>query len=136
MDEEEPNRNPKGLAKQLIQYADAITAFVVLQSVGFSLALTSKDVRTSVTRALPCIIPPILLIATLVYCGLIYFCHLGETALIGKPSERIPSHTVTRRLRLMRYLIILLANLLVGLALYLTWIGRAIEPLPSPLRLL
>lgn len=84
---DKPSRERKDLAKQLGKYADATTAFVVIQSIAFSFSLGSKELGERIRHA------PAFLIETLCYIVLAFYiliitsCFVGENKLFGKESR-------------------------------------------------
>jgi hypothetical protein len=124
MEPEDPNRERKDLAKQLGTYADATTAFAVIQSIAFAFALGSKDLRENILRTPPCLIPALCLVALGIYSLIVLACHLGENALIGKPCRKIDTHNWTRHLRFWRYAVMVLAESVALIGVYFTFRGQ------------
>src|ERR1700730_2727524 len=89
---ETPNRYRKDLAKQIGTYADATTAFAVLQSITFSFSLGSDEVHKNVLKTPPWLIPVLCIVALAFYVAIIWFCYLGESALIGEPYRDVTGH--------------------------------------------
>jgi hypothetical protein len=119
------NRDSKDLAKQLDRYADAITAFAVVQTIAFAVGLRSEDTRQNILKTPSYLIPMLCLLALTFYMILILFCHAGENALIGPPDRDIPAHRWTKRVRAFRILVVTLAVGVALVGIFFTWRGGA-----------
>jgi len=78
----------KELAKQLSKYADTITAFTVVQGVGFCLLVAQSD---RVDRVIFCrwyILAFVSALATLCYMLLVHRCHWAEDELLESAEKR------------------------------------------------
>lgn len=84
---EKPNRDRKELAKQLGKYADATTAFVVLQSIAFSFSLGSKDIGERIRHAPPYLIQTLCCVSLAFYILIITSCFVGENKLLANASR-------------------------------------------------
>ena len=76
------------LAKQFVLYADAITAFSVVQMLGFIYLLAHGDCFTMNVMRFPAI--PIIASAIVngVYLFLVWSCHNSEDRILGPPSSK------------------------------------------------
>jgi hypothetical protein len=123
MDHAKPNRDQRELAKQLRTYADATTAFSVIQSIAFSIALGSKDLGENIRETNECLIPILCCVALGVYICIIAACHAGENALVGKPFSSSSIHRWTKYVRWGRYFVTILAEGVVFVGIYYTRYG-------------
>jgi hypothetical protein len=111
------------IAKRLDLYADAATAFGVLQSLAFVISLASSDVRDTVVAAGRAKVMG-LWVAALSVTGLVTFlCFLGQNALLGdleKGWGKNPDHIIlyTRLGRLALLLMASILELVAGLFLF------------------
>src|ERR1700704_4712595 len=77
----EKERDRKEFAKQLVTYADAITAFAFVQSVAFGFALGQTEFRKSVLQG-PYWVLGITLCGYILYGHFIHKCRKGEATLL------------------------------------------------------
>jgi hypothetical protein len=125
------NNEQKELAKRLGTYADAITAFSVVQSVAFAFALPSnKDFNTSVLESWRIALAGCG-VAFLIYFYLIRRCHRGEDALLSKSSESALVNTWTNHVRCARYGLIGFALFVSVAAILITVFKRQALRTPS-----
>jgi hypothetical protein len=78
----------KELAKQLNTYADSITAFAVVQGVGFLFLIAQNVTLACAVRARWYIAAPLIAAGTYVYYRMVRRCHVAEDDLIGAPVTR------------------------------------------------
>jgi hypothetical protein len=104
-------RDEKGLLKQITTYADGITVFAALQSIGFGLAVGSPSgIAVSVHRH-PIIISIIAALSLPFYVWLLSLCHKSEDELTVKPDDSCIGRAV-KRIRIVRFTIVSLATTL------------------------
>jgi hypothetical protein len=113
------------LAKQLVTYADAITAFSFVQSVAFGFALGQKDFRTSVLKGL-WIVALVLGVAYAIYGVFVGRCRNGETGLLGL-SDDAKILQWRQGIWRGRFLVLCLGFVLSGIALTLVWYGDYLQ---------
>jgi hypothetical protein len=84
-DEATDEAGRKDLAKQLVTYADAITAFAFVQSVAFGFALGQKDFCANVVRppCAPLVVGALLAVAYFMYYRLVLQCRVGVNTLLA-----------------------------------------------------
>ena len=115
------------LAKQLVTYADAITAFSFVQSVAFGFALGQREFRESALKA-PYLVIGVVIVAYGFYTGFIYECSVGVAALLPGSSNADPTFADwTRRTWAYRFCVVALAALLSVSAIISTMIGAHVE---------
>jgi hypothetical protein len=120
-------RDKAELAKQLRTYADAITAFAVLQSVAFGIALGGKDFRESVLKLHRCQIDLMCAGALVLYIVFVAACHYGEDAVLDVPKGQTgKAETWTHYIRVGRFIVIAVAQGLNFLAIYFTFHGAEV----------
>src|SRR4029077_14232643 len=117
-----PKRNQNELAKQLVTYADAITAFSFVQSTAFGFALGQCEFRESVLRV-PYISSSVAGGAYLLYGYFVYKCHKGEKALLLGSQDAPVTKIWRNRIWWHRYSVVVLATALSWIALGLTIVG-------------
>ena len=118
MTAETPSPDEKDLAKQLRTYADATTAFAVVQGVAVAIALGSKDFRDNVLKTPWWVIPLMCLCALVVYGGIVFVCNLGENKLAGTSTAKVL--TWTRVVQVGRFAAIVFAVSIVLVGIYFT----------------
>jgi hypothetical protein len=108
-------RTDKEILKQLVTYADGITAFSALQSVGFVLSVASGTaLGGNIQRhiRLTCLG---ILASVVIYFILLWLCHWNENNLAEKlPKESAPAKAV-KTIHVVRYCIVAIAITLSGL---------------------
>jgi len=109
----------------LSTYADAVTAFALVQSITFSFGLASKDLRESILKTPHLLVPSLVILASFFYGTIVVLCHYGEDALIGKPDSKSPVDRWTRYARYLRLFVILAVTALALVALGFTFAGAA-----------
>jgi hypothetical protein len=122
-------KDPNEFAKQLRTYADAITAFCIIQSVAFGFALGNKDFRDNVLKLKSCELYTLGTVAIFFYTFLVIGCQRGEEALLGKSKLNDPVEVWARRVRWARLLVIILAEIIMIVGVYFTFRGA---PAPGP----
>ncbi len=105
---ERPSDEAKGFAKQLVLYADAVTAFAVVQLLGFIYLLTRGDCFTVNVLHNVCLPIAGSIVVSGVYGLLVILCHVGERHIFrsSRDSKITPLATGTW---IARYTIIILA---------------------------
>ncbi len=116
----------KDFAKQLVLYADAITAFAVVQLLGFIYLLAHGDCFTM--NVLYKIYVPTLLTFAVngVYLLLVWSCHRGENSIFGSSRDTAITDLVDRTWQV-RYAIIIAAGLFTVFLLWLVWYSMSIH---------
>jgi hypothetical protein len=105
-------REEKELLKQVGTYADGITAFSAVQSIGFVLSLGSgSGIATNVQKRVPIACFAIGL-SLLVYCGLLFLCHWNENNLARQETTNSALRKAVTTIQSVRYVIVILAALL------------------------
>ena len=110
-------RDPQELAKQLNDYADQMTRFVLVQALAFLISLSSKDVLETIGKV-PWMATIVLweVINTLELL-FVFICHFGEDALIGKPSAGDCTSPWRKYIRFVRIGIILTTDAIMIVAI-------------------
>jgi hypothetical protein len=107
-----PERAPKDILDQATKYADAITAFCVLQSITFAVTTgTAKEFAQNVANNFLLVLA-LLSGATILYFLSIYRCHTIEDSLLKKPDKSTDIGKAVISIRHMRYLYFFLSMLL------------------------
>jgi hypothetical protein len=123
MEEKEEPKQPlhggKALAKQLVTYADAITAFSFVQSAAFGSALAQHEFRESLLKLPGCWRWGILG-AYLVYGILVGVCWYGSSELLRDSNHDAVTDKWTTYMWFGRVGVILLAAVLSVLAIHFT----------------
>jgi len=105
-------RDPDAIAERLDKYADAITAFVVLECIAFVVGLANKDFHDAVLNAGGAKIPILFFVGFTSANVLVWLCYKGEDDLLGKVNqEKSPISNCLFGVRITRFVIMLLANL-------------------------
>jgi hypothetical protein len=95
MEEKELAMDERELAKQFVNYTDAVTAFAFVQGAAFGL-LVGQNSSLATNVAGRYIIASISIVCmTLLYLYALQVCHREEDRLVGKPSERGPKLKTT-----------------------------------------
>jgi hypothetical protein len=105
-------RNQKDLLDQATKYADAITAFCVLQSITFAVTTGTADRFADNVAKNVFLVLSLLSGATMLYLLSIHRCHAIEDSLAGKPDTSKVVGTAVRSIRRMRYFYFSLSMLL------------------------
>lgn len=89
-----PSNEDRDFAKQLVLYADAITAFSFVQALGFIYLLAHGDCFTA--NVLKKVLFPILgaIAGSVIYFVLVLGCHLGERTVFKTLTKTPPSRLV------------------------------------------
>jgi hypothetical protein len=100
------DQEERDLAKQVITYADAVTAFSAAQNAAFAYAVM-KGPSDGFAQAILTMSPRLsigsLLFATALYVLFVSLCYRGESKLLGVPDSRKPSiRAVVKGMRLTR----------------------------------
>src|ERR1700690_1569196 len=120
------------LAKQLVTYADAITAFAFVQSAAFGFALGQREFRDSTLKA-PYLGLGLLALAYAFYTWFIFECRRGVAALLSGPTHMDPVLMEwTNRIWCYRFGIIGLAAFLSAIAMILTMVGAHFDKDHAP----
>jgi hypothetical protein len=84
----------RDFAKQLVLYADAITAFSFVQALGFIYLLAHGDCFTKNVLQTPCL--PIVgsIVGSVIYFFLVLGCNLGERSIFKTLAKTPPSRLV------------------------------------------
>src|ERR1700733_13076757 len=77
----------KELAKQLNTYADGITAFAVVQGLGFCLLVGQSVSLACTVSARWYVAGPLMIVGSVVYLFLVRRCQLAEDEVSGLPAE-------------------------------------------------
>jgi hypothetical protein len=113
-------RDPGEAAKKFTSYADANTAFAILQSLAFLSAYSGSTnnggVNTMGNAFLFWMV--ILNVACLFYFVVILMCYRAESALIGKPNDLSPVSRWTRRFRWLRLCCVFASLLITNVPLF------------------
>ena len=105
-------RDPDAIAERLNKYADAITAFVVLECIAFVIGLSNKEFRESVLSAGPLQISTLFCIGFTSAMVLVYLCYRAEDQVLGKLNQESgPVIACLGGIRIARMVIMLMANL-------------------------
>jgi hypothetical protein len=120
------NREPKEVAKQLATYADAITAFSVVQSVAFGFALAGNDLSAKMIRAPWWLVPGVCLVAYTFYAITVWRCQHAEDTLFVGSEESKKADGWAKEIRYWRIWIIVLAAALSLIAYGLTRYGPSL----------
>jgi hypothetical protein len=116
----------KDFAKQLVLYADAITAFAVVQLLGFIYLLAHGDCFT-VNVLYNIYFPTILsFVVNGLYLLLVWRCHRGETSIFGSSRDTAIADLIDRTWKV-RYAIIIAAGLSTLFLLWLVAYGMSIH---------
>jgi hypothetical protein len=97
-------RDPIEAAKKFMSYADAVTAFAILQSLAFLSAYSGSTGKNGVHDMSNALFfwMVILDAASFFYSLVLLMCYRAESALLGKPNESTPVSKWTRRFRWLR----------------------------------
>src|ERR1019366_1140215 len=105
-------RDPDAIAERLNKYADAITAFVVLECIAFVIGLANKEFRESVLSAGSLQISTLFCVGLTSAVVLVYLCYRGEDQVLGKLNQESgPVIACLGGIRIARMVIMLMANL-------------------------
>jgi hypothetical protein len=115
----------KDLAKQLVTYADSVTAFSFLQSVAFGFALGQRDFRESVSRG-PWAVAGCLTMAYISYTLFLSWCRMGEAALLVAQDISTSEDVILAKWRTIVWRF-RFGVLLLGLILSLTTLGLVLH---------
>jgi len=110
-------REPKDFLNQITTYADAITAFSVLQAVAFTLAVASAEKFVKTIQIYHASVLTILGCAVLLYWLLLFWCHRTEDKIAQKPEEANVANAL-RVIRTSRYFFTFVAS---GLCFAMAW---------------
>lgn len=125
-------RDPQELVKRLNTYADATTAFAILQTLAFLLALATPETRRSIIGLGKYAFVSIQVVAFIIFETILLLCYLGEDAIIGKLETRFdPIDRWTMYVRTFRIFLIFVAQV-TNLVVYLYLFGPVHES-QSPL---
>jgi hypothetical protein len=108
-------RDPKETAKQLTNYADAVTAFAFLQSLAFAYG-TGKDLRDVLLKTRISLMVMAIVGAAITYLLIIIFCQQSEKTIYNEKVEKLDA--IADRIGWARFTVVLL-SLALSLAPYL-----------------
>jgi len=111
------------LAKQLVTYADAITAFSFAQSVGLVYAMVGQKEFRIVLVEGKCFPLMGIFVGYGLYLYLVKSCHDGEDKLLGEPSKRAEIGDTVRKVRRLRRGIVIAAGFMSALTFFLMWVN-------------
>lgn len=114
--------DPAELGKKVGTYADAVTAFAVLQGLAFLSAYASHSEEEFTDAMFVWLI--MLNLATLIYLMVLFLFHSAENSLLGKPTGREPVAKWTKRIRKMRYLCVLISFVIVNTPIIVYLLGH------------
>jgi hypothetical protein len=98
----------KELAKQLVTYADSITAFAFVQGLAFCVLCAQSVSLACAVRGKWYIAAFLMVVATVIYFLLVRRCQYAEDGLLGVPEKRgAEIGKVVRMIRAARFLVVL-----------------------------
>jgi hypothetical protein len=122
-------RDPDAIGERLNRYADAITAFVVLECVGFVVGLANRDFYQAVLNAGRTEISTLFCIGLTFATILVFLCHVAEDKVLGKFNKvKSPVSITLGGIRTARFVIILMANTLEAVAYFTIFGVRQFSP--------
>ena len=124
MESKDSRDDRRDLAKQLVTYADATTAFSLVQAIAFGLALSQTELHNSVIRW-STYVQYLIVGAYVLYLILAALCCLGESQLLGDSKDG-----VTRRWRTIAWVYRLLV---LSLALFISLLSITLTIKQGPL---
>jgi cytochrome c biogenesis protein CcdA len=110
-------REPKEFLSQITTYADAITAFSILQAIAFTLAVASAEKFIKTLQLYHRSILVILFLAVPIYWLMLFWCHRTEDKLV-ETSDDSNIKSALLVIRVCRYVF---AAVAMGLCIAMAW---------------